>query len=370
MTGRADHLVIGGGFYGCCLALHLRSMGQAVTLAEQGGKLLDRASRVNQARIHTGFHYPRSALTAVKSLVLCKRFAQDFPRAVVDDFTMLYAVPKRRSRVSAKRFHDMFRNLGAPIRPAGPERSALFDPDTVDRVFECREAAYDYRILREDLEERLHASGVDMRLNTRVERLETDAAGVRAELSDGSGLATRFAFNVTYSGINGVLRDAGLGPARLKHEWAEIALVAPPAELSGIGVTVVDGPFFSCMPFPSENAYSLTHVRYTPHVSWTDHDAPVTAPLATGESRARHMIADAARYLPCMQTARHLGSLFETKTVLIKNEKDDGRPILFHRNPPDSRVVSVLGGKLDNVYDLFELVRQTPDIAGRAGDAA
>jgi len=65
-----DYVIVGGGFYGCCLALYLRSISTRVVVLEAGDKLLDRASRVNQARIHTGFHYPRSVLTAVKSKIL------------------------------------------------------------------------------------------------------------------------------------------------------------------------------------------------------------------------------------------------------------------------------------------------------------
>ena len=58
-----DYLIVGGGFYGCCLALFLRSISDRVLLVEESGELMGRASRVNQARVHTGFHYPRSALT-------------------------------------------------------------------------------------------------------------------------------------------------------------------------------------------------------------------------------------------------------------------------------------------------------------------
>ena len=64
-----DYAIIGGGFYGCCLALYLRSLSSRVVVLEANDKLLNRASRVNQARIHSGFHYPRSVLTAVKSKV-------------------------------------------------------------------------------------------------------------------------------------------------------------------------------------------------------------------------------------------------------------------------------------------------------------
>jgi hypothetical protein len=51
-------------------------------------------------------------------------------------------------------------------------------------------------------------------------------------------------------------------------------------------------------------------------------------------------------------------SIRDVKTVLVKNEQDDGRPILFRRKPEGSRVISVIGGKIDNIYDLFDAARQ------------
>ncbi len=42
--------------------------------------------------------------------------------------------------------------------------------------------------------------------------------------------------------------------------------------------------------------------------------------------------------------------------MLTKNEHDDGRPILYQQKPASSRVISVLGGKIDNIYDLFEIL--------------
>lgn len=60
------------------------------------------------------------------------------------------------------------------------------------------------------------------------------------------------------------------------------------------------------------------------------------------------------RYLPCLQDLKWLGSLFEIKTLLLRNESDDGRPILLDRDPVNSGLMTVLGGKLDNIYDLFD----------------
>lgn len=364
MNERVDYLIIGGGFYGCCLALYLRSISERVLLVEAGATLLDRASRVNQARIHTGFHYPRSALTAVKSMLLHQRFMADFPDAVVDEFQMLYAIARHRSKVSSKRFFRMFRDIGAPIRPATAAQAALFREDKVESVFACSEAAFDYSVLRAQLASRLERAGVEIRMSTALEALEDGPAGVKASLSDGSLIAARYAFNVTYAQINHVLERARLPQASLKHELAEIALIEPPEELRGLGVTVMDGPFFSCMPYPAEGLHSLTHVRYTPHDSWTDGQGLRSASEASSESLVQHMIRDGQRYLPCLAGAEPRHSLYEVKTVLIKNERDDGRPILYQQKPSWSRVISILGGKIDNIYDLFDLVRQTsPEFA-------
>ncbi|OHV77112.1 FAD-dependent oxidoreductase [Rhizobium sp. LCM 4573] len=358
-----DYLVIGGGFYGCSLALFLKSVSSNIMIVEAGDSLMNRASRVNQARVHTGFHYPRSVLTAVKSMALHRRFARDFPDAVVGDFEMLYAIARRRSKVSAKRFYRMYKDIGAPIAPATAAQQTLFDGSMIEAVFTCTEHAFDYSVLRTHMSSRLEECKIDVQLNTEVLSITEMPYQVLARLSDGQVITAKHVFNVSYAQINSILRSGGLPEANLKHELAEIALVRPPHQLAGYGVTIMDGPFLSIMPYPAENLYSLTHVRYTPHASWTDKTA-ARSPYAiardvTPQSRYRHMILDGVRYMPCLVDAEWVRSIFDVKTVLLKNEDDDGRPILYQRLPSLSRVTSILGGKIDNIYDLFDLVRTT-----------
>ncbi len=66
------------------------------------------------------------------------------------------------------------------------------------------------------------------------------------------------------------------------------------------------------------------------------------------------MIRDAGRYLPAILNVKYINSLFEVKTVLVKNETDDGRPILFEQHEELPGFYSVLGGKIDNIYDVLE----------------
>ena len=71
-------------------------------------------------------------------------------------------------------------------------------------------------------------------------------------------------------------------------------------------------------------------------------------------TRVNRMVQDVRRYLPAVLEAKYLDSLFEVKTVLVKNEVDDGRPILFEKHAELPGCYSVLGGKIDNIYDVLE----------------
>jgi hypothetical protein len=77
-------------------------------------------------------------------------------------------------------------------------------------------------------------------------------------------------FNCTYSMLNQTLVASGLPMLALKHELTELALVEVPPMLRNLGITVMDGPFFSVMPFPARGLHTLSHVRYTPHYAWHD----------------------------------------------------------------------------------------------------
>ena len=353
---RFDIIIIGGGFYGCCLALYFKSVASRVLILEQENGLLERASQVNQARIHTGFHYPRSFPTAMRSRLLQERFVADFEHAVVADFEMLYAIASQQSKVSAARFARMFEIIGATLRPAPARLKALFDSRLVEEVFACREYAFNWIALRDDLVARLHANKVDVRLNERVSTVQSDSDGISVCTNTGLYKAP-YVFNATYANINALAMRSGLEMISVKHELAEVALVRPPQELNGLAVTLMDGPFFSTMPYPAAHLYSLTHVRYTPHYSWVDNMSKSPDDVLQQlphDTRVQYMIQDASRFLPCMKHAVHERSLFDVKTVLQKNERNDGRPIMLHQHAGEHRIISIMGAKIDNIYDLFE----------------
>ena len=121
---------------------------------------MQRASYVNQARIHNGYHYPRSILTAVRSRVNYPRFKREFPECVSNSFEKVYAVGRLHSKVSAEQFRIFAGRIGAPIRPARNELRALFDPYLVEQVFSVDECAFDAAVLKKLMVSRAECVGV------------------------------------------------------------------------------------------------------------------------------------------------------------------------------------------------------------------
>ena len=159
-------VIIGGGFYGAVIAIYLaKKRGiKNIVLIERESALMMRASYNNQARVHNGYHYPRSFTTAYRSRVNLPKFLRDWPEAVRQDFTKIYAIARRNSRFTARQFERFCREIGAKIQPASPALRALFEPKLIEDVFQVEEYAFDSTKLAAWAVRKLERCGVQIRL--------------------------------------------------------------------------------------------------------------------------------------------------------------------------------------------------------------
>ena len=361
-----DAVVVGGGMYGCSLALHLSRGMERVLILEAATGALQRASYANQARVHHGYHYPRSLLTALRSRVNFARFVGEYGECLDRSFAKYYAVSKVFSKISATQFKTFCKRIDVPLEPAPPAVRRLFNRSLIEDVFLVEECAFDAVKLQRLMVAALLQRGVEVQTECRVTHVQSGSGGRLRVLYETAGhpgeVEGRLVFNCTYSETNRLLTASGRPAVALKHELTELPLVEVPPPLANAGITVMDGPFFSLMPFPPSGAHSLSHVRYTPHGSWQDDEAGAYRSardrLAGSPRRTNYpcMIRDAQRYLPVLRECRYLDSLWEIKTVLPASESDDSRPILFYRDPQWPGLTSILGGKIDNIYDVLSEV--------------
>ncbi|MEE9694192.1 FAD-dependent oxidoreductase [Aeromonas hydrophila] len=360
-------IVVGGGFFGMYLAEYFAKSGHSVKLIEREQGFMTRASYNNQARVHNGYHYPRSILTALRSRIAFPRFVSEFEDCIQSELDKYYLIGKPLGKISAKQFQKFCDKIGAPCEPAPYHIQHLTNPNLIDASFSVKEYAFDAVKLKDIMVERLSAAKVQCYLGCKVDKVtETDkgllVSVTNIEASTSENFIADHVFNCTYSQINTILNNSSIDIIPLKHEMTEMCLVDVPDELKNIGITVMCGPFFSVMPFPSTGLHSFSHVRYTPHYEWQDKsnngcdDAYEKFERFTRTSAWRYMQKDAARYLPILNECKYDRSLWEVKTILPRSESDDSRPILFRANHQINGFHCIMGGKIDNVYDAVETI--------------
>lgn len=85
-----DKIIIGAGLYGLYSALFCCERGQHVLVLECDSTSFGRATKINQARVHQGYHYPRSISTAMKSAEYFERFNRDYAFCINKEFEQIY----------------------------------------------------------------------------------------------------------------------------------------------------------------------------------------------------------------------------------------------------------------------------------------
>lgn len=366
MTKTYDTIIIGGGFYGLRIAQFLREeLGvKRILVLEKESEVMTRASYNNQARVHNGYHYPRSILTALRSRVNLPVFTREYEVAIVDDFDKYYAVAGNFSKISARQFERFFERIGAEVDKC-PDAMDLFNPRLIEEVFLVKEYGFDTTKLRDVLLAKLSQLGVDIQVGETALNLKKEKAKLSIKTNNGLYIA-QHVINTTYSSINLINKSSGLKIVPLKHELTEMCLVKMPPQLEGKAFTIMCGPFFSLMPFPARKLYTMSHVRYTPHSEWYDSDKDVRnghsyLKESNLKSRFPQMHADIKRYMPGAENIVYSGeSLWEVKTILPQSERDDSRPIMYldHYGGVQN-YICIMGGKIDNIYDVFRELKDT-----------
>lgn len=371
MTRQVDKAIIGAGLYGLYAALFCAKKGERVVVIEKEDAVFRRATYINQARVHMGYHYPRSYSTAIKSAGYFDRFVADYGFCIASEFSQVYATSAAYSWSDRPRFIKFCADAGIPCDEEVPER--YFNPGMCDGAYITKEYAYDALILRDwFLEEIKKQTNIEILFNAEITAIEPG----RITLGNGDTVEAPYILNATYASVNELHQIAGAEPFGIKYELCEIILCEIDDALKDIGITVMDGPFFSIMPFGKTKYHSLTSVTFTPHL--TSYDRLPTFPCQQqSEGKCRpgalyncddcvarpataypYMSRLARKYLLERYGFEYAGSLFSMKPILMRSEVDDSRPTVIRQwdMGGGNKFVSVLSGKINTVYDLDEVL--------------
>ena len=367
-----DFVIVGGGIYGLYAATRLaeRHRLASVCLIEAGARPFMRASFVNQARVHNGYHYPRSLATAAKLATYFQKFNDQFHSAINRSFDKIYATAAEFSYTSADQFLFFCNNAGIPCEEVSS--SSYFRAGLVDGAFKTVEFAFSAEHIKDyfvALAQKL--PNLDICYQTVLGGAQKAGSVYLLKTSRGD-LLTPFVLNSTYAGTNQVLHMLGFKLLDIKYEICEVILCNVSSGLQKVGITVMDGPFFSIMPFGFDG-HSITAVMTTPHTvcyknlpvfacqslnpncspAGIDNCNECPARPSTAFSYMRQL---AAKFLRDEFDVGYKRSIFAIKPILSSSEVDDSRPTVIRCMAENPYFYTVLSGKINTIYDLDEVL--------------
>jgi len=379
-----DNIIIGAGLYGLYSAFKLAKKNRNVLVLEHDPAPFMRATYINQARVHMGYHYPRSLSTAVKSAGYFRRFVDDYGFCIHQSFDQVYATASDYSWTNREQFIAFCKAAGIKCIEEAPDK--FFKTGMCDGAYLTEEYTYDAFILRDYfIDEISKYNNVEILYNARIEHIyKTDSSYV-VSMQDGSENETPFVINATYAGVNQILSCTDGQKDNLfkiKYELCEIILCNVGEELKNLGITVMDGPFYSIMPFGKTGKHSLTAVAFTPHMTSKSDLPEFSCQKGIEDYCSKNCLGNcnecvnrpnsawpymshlANKYLLPKYSYTYDSSLFSQKPILMESEVDDSRPTVIRLIENDVNVdnpslrgpkfLSVLSGKINTVYDLDE----------------
>lgn len=353
--------IVGAGFYGCYIsrAIHKEWGDDAsVDVFERESRPMRRAATNNQARLHLGFHYPRSPETVRQTVEGYHDFKKEFAQCVDFPSQNIYAV-HREGLVGFDCYLKAMDAFSLPYQICGEEVRRYFrDPSEVEGAIRVDEGVIDLRKLDAMI---LASMRTDIRCSTRVESIDSEAGTLVANGSlEGP---YDFIINTTYVDPN-----LGLSVSNhfdLKYEIAAmIEMEAPFGQ--DVALTIMDGPFVSLYPCGQALA-TLSSVVHTPFMRfdtveefealWPDAEMHANQAGVFDKilKHGEEMLSIDRGFLRCRR-------LLLAPKAKLREDVDASRISSVRKQ---GRLISVLCGKLDAVHAVANEVRALLPIASR-----
>lgn len=336
--------VIGAGVYGCWIAYILSKKGYLVNLFEKNDEIISESSKLNQYRIHRGYHYLKSLNTAYRCQANYQRFIEFFSDAVYSEFKSFYGISKFHSNINSNTFEQVCSLLNMPYK-IFPE-SNIFNYKLIEKIYEVDEKIYDVEKLRNKFSELTNNKNINIFLNTKIEILNKN----NLQTADKENYKFDYVFNCTYSEID-QFKNISTSKLDLNYILSEIGIIEVPDLIKNIGVTIIDGPFFSFLPI-NENRHTISHVMYTHLETNNQNDFLIRKKSLNNDSsfiNLKKMILDASRYIPLLESSLIKKSFYQIKAISKQNNRNDSRPIIVEKN---ENCFNIIGSKVDNMFDM------------------
>ena len=322
--------VLGGGWYGCHIATTLLLAGHEVELHESATHLFAGASGSNPARLHLGFHYPRSRMTRAACQEQFSEFMASYGDLTAHIPENIYAIAEDDSQVD---FSNYVQTLKGEL-----ECITVFDPlewglKGIEGALLTGERHIIISRARSFFEKALEGSA---KYSVRPEEYREADFDLTVDC--------------TFCALDGKNID--------RYEPCITAVMRGPTERA---LTVMDGPFPSIYPWDEEKGLlSLTSARFTPLARCDTHEEARAvlrdSPVNVIEDHVEWMRDSLAEFWPA---SRDMFEPVDTLLSVRAMPKSAAAARLVDVVKTGDRTIRIRAGKIISIFHAERLVKET-----------
>jgi hypothetical protein len=321
--------IIGAGFYGCHIGLTLLREGHDVHIFEIKDSIFKGASGCIPARIHKGFHYPRSKKTRDACQAHAREFEEFYSTHIREIPTNIYAIAANRSMVD-------FEQYVHTLRPEVPFE-VIKDPSKYGlRNIEGAILTEEKHIVTDDVKE-FYQNELDgcITFGHKPSSIDDPAYDVTID--------------ATFCAYDSQSID--------RYEPCVVGILEGSVD---VAVTVMDGPFGSVYPWnPSRHLVSLSSARFTPYSkmckTWDEANLLLQQLTdADKERRVQAMYDDLSGFYPALKNYNIVRVLHSIRAMPLSGA--DTRLIDIIRVGETG--IRIRAGKIDAVVEAAQRIKE------------
>lgn len=322
--------VLGAGFYGCHIARDLIAAGHDVEIHEIRDRIFAGASGSIPARLHKGFHYPRSRKTREACLKHEAEFLEEYGHLTRAVPVNIYAIAADHSQVDFQQYVRTLRDEVEFIEIPFPTEYGVYNVEGAVLTGERHIVTDDARDWFEDhLGDRVKLGFAPNNIDDPLWDLTVDCTFCA---NDAAGVD--------------------------RYEPCVVLLMKGPADRA---ITIMDGPFGSLYPWnPDAKISSLSSARWTPFSKSCKTYAEAKAVLdgmsiADVEAQGREMMHSMLPFYPGLLD---LYQVVDHRLSIRAMPLSGADTRLFDVVRVGGRSIRVRAGKIDAIFEAARTVRR------------
>lgn len=250
--------IIGAGAFGSLIALEA-SKKYKIDLFESNREIMLEATANNLNRVHAGYHYPRDIITTVQSKESYGLFCKKFKECINKNFKNYYLISKINSRVSSKKYLNFMEKNELKYNLINPN-NFFCSTKNIELITQVDEYVYDISLFRNKVKKLLENQNINLKLSNKVTNIKKNNKEFVITSSKNIYEGYDYVINTSYKNfnyINNLIQKNEISKIKYQYTFSSIVKFD---NADKFGITLLDGKFFTILPFGMTDSHLLYDV--------------------------------------------------------------------------------------------------------------